>query len=171
MSKLLEKVKTKVIEDFKGITRWDKNVPYHTHPIAVADIAESIMGKYLVNFDNWDEDEKRRSKIIVKIIGFTHDHTEDLDKYKGKLDKLIEDLKVLDEDKELLMGDWFKIALGLYGLDKNNFKNYRDFTLGAKSYVWSRIGKIADITHNTSDLRKKGSMLDKYLLALYILEN
>ena len=171
MSKLLEKVKAKVIEDFKGITRWDKNIPYHTHLTSVSDIAESIMDKYLVNFANWDEDEKRRARIVVKIIGLAHDETEDLEVYKGQLDKLIRDLKALDEDKELTGGDWLKISLALYSLDKNNYENYRDFTLAARSYVWARIVKIADITHNLSDLKKKGSMKDKYLLALHILEN
>jgi len=170
MSKLIEKVTEHLIENFKGITRWDKSVPYHTHPLEVSRIAESIMGDYINNYENWDKENKKSYLLVVQIVALWHDHAEDLEKYFNNIPLLIEELKEMDTDKELAFNDYIKIGHALHNLNKNNYDNYRDFVITARSYNISRIVKIADIKHNLSDL-KKGSLKDKYLLALHILEN
>lgn len=144
-----------------GQTRWDKNVPYITHPIEVARIAE----------EKWRaESEGSNSKKFIDlwadciyIVGIGHDIEEDTNFWARQyLDIFIGDFDFSYIEKMLH---------SLNCLNKNNYSNYLDFVLAAKNNDFARYVKLADITHNLSDTKKKGSMMDKYLLAKYILEN
>jgi len=73
-------------------------------------------------------------------------------------------------EKGLNTEDGLEIIDALKILNKNNYSSYLEFTLAAKENYYARLVKIADIIHNLSDLTK-GSMKEKYELALYILNN
>tara|TARA_R110000824_G_scaffold118090_2_gene270239 strand:- start:1203 stop:1622 length:420 start_codon:yes stop_codon:yes gene_type:complete len=55
-------------------------------------------------------------------------------------------------------------------ISKEDGQSYLDYILDVGRDPVARVVKVADITHNMSDL-KKGSMRQKYELAIYILEN
>jgi (p)ppGpp synthase/HD superfamily hydrolase len=52
---------------------------------------------------------------------------------------------------------------------KDSRETYLEYLLNLKKFPEARIVKMADIQHNLRDL-KSGNLRDKYLLALYILE-
>ncbi len=153
-------------EYHKGQKRKDGK-DYITHPIAVAGIAESL---YMT--------QSAEKNILIIVAAFLHDCEEDcnvaskdianrfvFDGYFGNgsltYDRLIHTLKLLNKD---------------------NYSSYANYIQGMvmpnsdaafhEDYLWrvdvARRVKIADLTHNLSDL-KPGSLRDKYELALYIL--
>ena len=142
-------------EGHKGQHRWDKS-PYINHPIAVANIAVGLNESLGLGLKD----------DILRALGHTHDLPEDVKKY------LNNELLVEEE----LFGhlapikDRATFSTALYALNKHRHANYLAFTLAAKAHPYARVVKMADLTHNLSDLTK-GSMADKYKLALYILNN
>lgn len=142
-------------EAHKDQKRWD-GTPYIYHPIMVANIALDF---YLRETE--EPNFTDANNILITAIG--HDLEEDT---KVSAKEYVEFLakKGLTAKSQLL------IFQSLNALNKNFNPNYLEFTLAAKKYVYSRYVKRADLTHNVSDI-KKGSMKDKYLMALYILEN
>lgn len=144
----------------KGVTRWDKKTPYIEHPKAVAEIAVSLMHVFPVSLD----------EVLVRVIALGHDLVEDVDAYLDQEEKYA---------CEVLLGRTFysdyqtmydQIVTSLRALNKHRHKDYLAFTLAAKADPYARVVKIADLSHNLSDLTK-GSMREKYLLARYILES
>ncbi len=142
-----------------GQTRWDKNIPYISHPILVAQLAE----------EKFRKDERVSAPDYIEvfseyiyIVGIGHDIEEDTKC------NAIEYLNYLNLD-DGLVGEILLESLDI--LNKNNYDNYLDFVLAAKDNMIAKYVKWADITHNLSDTKKKGSIQDKYLLAKYILEN
>lgn len=140
-----------------GQKRWDGS-PYINHPIAVARIAGENNKSLITTLSAVDLYED------LQIIAFCHDLEEDVNYSRTTLCKELNAVGELSKERE----DEIKGAL--YLLNKNNHKSYLDFVLACKGDILARQVKIADITHNLSDL-KKGSMKDKYELALYILKS
>lgn len=128
-----------------GQTRWDGKTAYITHPIEVSKIAMDIYWDYFMGRSCLDD---------VIIVSYLHDSLEDTEVTYNQL--------VTEFGEE--------VAKAVLTLSKVEGESYLDFVLRAKNNMMARVVKIADITHNLSDL-KKGSMRDKYLLAKYILEN
>lgn len=164
---LLDRVDAFAEEAHRGQMRWDKT-PYIEHPRAVAKLAVELYGDLWHSLD-MDTDWYRRDCLILGILGKNHDVPEDCDKWINQERALTDHLISLDTDHELSEIDWECIYKGLRILNKHNHINYLAFTLAAKADFYSRIVKRADIRHNRGNL-SKGSMLDKYNLALYILE-
>lgn len=144
----------------KGQTRWDKSVPYIVHPVAVASIANDLYDKEHAQFY---EVSIARDKELLTVVAYLHDAEEDVEGFDliGELEKMVDAKLINSSEKRFLHGS-------LINLNKNNFKNYLDFTLAAKNGWASRLVKRADIMHNLATT-KKGSMRDKYLLALHVL--
>jgi len=94
------------------------------------------------------------NKIGDKIVAWLHDVLEDTDLTPA-------DLAERGVERFLIQS-----IVCLTRLKKENYKNY---ILRIKKDVIATKVKIADLKHNLSNL-KDGSMKDKYLLALYILE-
>ena len=140
----------------EGQTRWDKAIPYITHPIAVAELASKSREYRYLN---------SQGKLELYIVCACHDIAEDCD---ITLDQIEEFLRSLDPKRE-----YFDTGAVIHALDKitkteDDKGNYLGYILRVKSSYLSKICKIFDLQHNMSDL-KKGSMLDKYQLAHYIL--
>ena len=93
--------------------------------------------------------------IGLKIVAWLHDILEDTSMTEKKLIEI-------GFDKELIK------SVVIITREKDG--NYLDYILRCSKDEIVREVKIADLTHNLSNL-KKGSLRDKYLLALYILEN
>lgn len=128
-------------EAHKGQTRWDKTVPYITHPLAVM----ALVG----------EEELQRvtdggpSMIALQVVAVLHD--------------VVEDTSVTLEH---LLGRGIPgyMVDGVNAITKRKGEEYHLYLKRvSRSELASKV-KIQDITHNLSDL-KKGSMRDKYLLA------
>ncbi len=156
-------------EAHKGQTRWDKS-PYINHPIRVAEIA---------NFNCREEFGAQTFDYQDLIITcLVHDLAEDVQIYVDKENLIIDEIEerynaILKEHgkiKHVFNIDKRYFVSNLKKLNKHYYKNYLDFILAAKSSYISKAVKIADLTHNLSDLTK-GSMKEKYQLALYILEH
>lgn len=145
-----------------GQTRWDKNIPYINHPIKVSEIAAEIYPKFYGNCDSLD-------KLIVKCVGLLHGVLEDCNVTHEQLYLELVDGECDYNNQRIALA----IIENVRAITKNPEKlveTYLEYILRVKSLPYSRIVKIADITHNSSDL-KPGSMKDKYSLAKYILEN
>lgn len=90
----------------------------------------------------------------LKIVAWLHDILEDTPMTKEKLLKLGFDSGLI---KSVVI------------ITKEKDENYLDYILSCSKDEIAKKVKIADLTHNLSNL-KKGSLRDKYLLALYMLE-
>jgi (p)ppGpp synthase/HD superfamily hydrolase len=131
----------------EGQFRKGSGLPYITHPIAVAEIALELKKTK----DKWewvDED-------ILYVGALLHDTVEDVDWVT---------LEMIKEEFGI-QAYWI-----VQDLTKIEGENYLTAILRAKKYIYSRLIKIADNTHNSSDL-KEGTLKDKYRLSKYILEN
>jgi len=85
------------------------------------------------------------------------------------LHDVLEDTHVTDE--QLIAGGIpERLVDAVKAISKKDNQRYLDYILEVKDDEIARVVKIADITHNLSDLRP-GSMRQKYELAIYILED
>jgi (p)ppGpp synthase/HD superfamily hydrolase len=159
---LIDKVLQFATEAHEGQTRWNKKIPFIVHPIAVSKLAVDFAKKDYKAF------QVEIDYLIIEILGLNHDIPEDVEKYKNKEELVVKKIKSLDTENELDDIDYNFLLSGLKVLNKNNYNSYLNFVLAAKLHPHAFYVKKADITHNLSDLTK-GSMKDKYELALYIL--
>lgn len=160
-SKLIDIALDVATKAHEGQTRWDKS-PYINHPISVAEI---VSEKYRQVTYTLPFNQDHYDSLIVSSLN--HDVIEDC---VGWINGEIE----LIDHIEKLYGQPLKtkreIVSALFNLNKHRHDGYLQFILSVNNNEIARIIKIADLTHNLSDL-KKGSMRDKYELALHILEN
>lgn len=147
---LREKALSFAIKAHEGQKRKDGK-DYITHPIAVAEIAEEIAKKYGVREDIYLDD--------LYVMSVEHDVREDRPQFAKEM---------LEE-----FGPYIYSSVGV--LSRQKQETYFDF-IGRiiRHHKTSKdplalIVKIADITHNLSDLQE-GSMKDKYRFAKYLLE-
>jgi (p)ppGpp synthase/HD superfamily hydrolase len=132
-------------EAHKGQLRWDKKTPYISHPAAVVDAITKR------SFDN----------MLIKeqaiAAAWLHDVLEDTE-------TTVTDL--------LNAGIPRNVIEQVIILTKAKRELYLSYILNIKINPIARIVKIADIEHNMSCFESpKGSLYDKYSLALYILES
>tara|TARA_S200002703_G_C3783460_1_gene241500 strand:+ start:353 stop:769 length:417 start_codon:yes stop_codon:yes gene_type:complete len=85
------------------------------------------------------------------------------------LHDVLEDTDVTDEQL-LDVGIPERLVDSVRTISKKDNQKYLDYILDVQADEIARVVKIADITHNLSDLRA-GSMRQKYELAIHILEN
>ncbi len=152
----------------KGQTRWDRKVPYITHPIGVAEIARKILAENQYSWNNIPAHDHYHEAIIAAC--YLHDVAEDCPQWKDREEYIVTEV-FNRSDMAKHSGAPFILRDCLRILNKHRHDGYLEFVLAARSFIPARIVKIADISHNLSDLTKKGSMLDKYRLALYLLEH
>lgn len=164
------------VKGHKGQKRWDGS-PYINHIIGAQEIAVEYFKqrKFPVNPSAVPNPNLEIFIKQLKIVINFHDLIEDVKQYINKEEDLINDVWGHDAIKGYeyveLKGIYYEeMIIALKNLNKHRHPSYKDFILAAKSNELSRFAKIGDIKHNLSDL-KKGSMKDKYELALYILEN
>lgn len=119
----------------RGQFRKGSELPYITHPIAVAD-----------RFD--DE--------LYKIVAILHD--------------TLEDTALTSFDLSFRYKLGMNAVMAIQLLTHYKDAPYLDYILACKNNDISKAVKIEDIKHNLSDL-KPGTLRDKYMLALYILEH
>jgi len=164
MSKLLDFVRAFVKEKHSKQKRWNGD-PYFTHLEAVEGF--TIDEFYKSNFPSLNPDLMLKK---LRIIALSHDLAEDVDEFLNKEYEIVAIYRNADIDKELSESDWADIVDALRRLNKNRSENYLAFVIAAKEIVYARLPKIGDLRHNSSDL-KHGNMRDKYLMALYILND
>lgn len=142
----------------EGQTRNDKKTPFITHPIAVANKAVEL-------YRNEGPIAMKRECELITIVGSNHDAPEDVAGFTNWT--LLDQLKAnnLIEYSEAIL-----IDNALNRLNKHNYPDYCAFTLAAKEFWLSAIVKRADIWHNSQTITK-GSLADKYKLALWVLEH
>jgi len=97
---------------------------------------------------------KRLSRVEDKIVAWLHDVLEDTDVTETQLRAEFPD----------------ELVDAVVALTKKLGEDYLSFVLRSKSNPIARRVKIADITHNLNDGLKPGSLRDKYLISLYVLE-
>lgn len=147
-------------KDHRGQKRWSGE-DYIIHPRAVSKIARE---RALKEWLDSGETPLVRDLDLIEVLGLSHDRAEDCGVTEEKIIKDFEDAGFG------LNYDLHALYTSLVILNKKNYPDYCAFTLAAKADFYARYVKIGDIIHNSSNL-KKGSMLDKYLLALHVLEN
>jgi (p)ppGpp synthase/HD superfamily hydrolase len=146
---LKEKALKFATEAHAGQVRKFTGEPYITHPIAVAEIT--------LRNCNWGGNASfyRNIKDSLYIIAILHDTLEDC----------------ASVTKEILVKEFGQdIADSVDALTKRPSETYLDSILRAVDDRFAIYVKIADLTHNMSDL-KEGTLKDKYRLALYILKD
>lgn len=124
-----------------GQTRKFTGVPYITHPIEVARIAKSIAPEGM-------------NLRLLEAVALLHDVIEDTE---------FNYYHILNEFGA-------EVANRVLILTKRDDDTYLRAILRAKSNEITRIVKLADNIHNSSDL-KPGTQKDKYELSKYILMN
>jgi guanosine-3',5'-bis(diphosphate) 3'-pyrophosphohydrolase len=144
-----------------GQTRRDGS-PYINHPVAVADLVEG----------SWSISARENKSVIYNLsiaLAFLHDGPEDAPDFTEiKILREFEDTGLI-EPASLTSEYLYK---GLILLNKNNYNSYTKYisAIDRDNIGLAKKVKIADLTHNLSDL-KPGTLRDKYELAKYILEN
>ena len=119
--------------------------PYFTHVEAVAQIAKDLARK-----------QEYESIDYVEIISLLHDTVEDSDI----------NIELIYQEFGLIVSD----AVFVLTKIKDNNWNYVKYLQRIKNNILAKIVKIADLTHNLSDL-KPGNLRDKYELSKWFLEN
>jgi (p)ppGpp synthase/HD superfamily hydrolase len=149
---LIERAVSFATKAHEGQTRWDKVTPYIEHPKAVA----ALVYERMMEVGAGTED------ILVHMaVAVLHDVVEDCDGYE------------LD-DIETEFGPRIRIAVDHLTRREGNYRQgeedetYVDFVMRSRRNAIARVVKMEDIRHNLTDLQK-GSMRDKYQLALMIL--
>jgi len=138
-------------EAHAGQVRKGSGLPYITHPIAVAEIAVATESQTLGG--SFGKAWKKQREDTLYVVSLLHDTLEDCD---VTFESLVE-----------LFGH--EIADYVKLLTKQPDDSYLDSILRIQQYQVTKAVKIADLTHNLSDL-PSGTQRDKYLLAKYILE-
>ncbi len=155
-------------EAHKGQKRRDGKA-YITHPIAVVRILE----------ENYMTQNPLKNTLIL-CAGYLHDLAEDC----NITEQDIADNLVFNGGFAYMSEDYVNLIAVLKLLNKNHYQSYAQYIQGfiasdldkkcmndnfLMRYDVARRVKLADLTHNVSDL-KPGSQRDKYELAKYILE-
>lgn len=140
----IEKAKEIAKKAHQGQKRWDKS-PYINHPEKVAKLAVEEVELIEKGLGEKFSDLKEK----VAIVGWLHDVVEDSD-------ITLSDLKEAGFDKDVLE------AVNL--ITKKPGQKYYEYITGLYKNELASIVKMADLTHNMSDL-KPGSMRDKYEFA------
>ena len=132
-----------------GQIRNGTGIPYITHPIAVAELALTTLKLYSSEYSKHTLQDK------IYAVALLHDTLEDC--ATVTYDALTESFGL-------------SIAACVELLTKREGDTYLDSICRVKTCEIATAVKIADLTHNMSDLRE-GSLKEKYRLAKYILEN
>ena len=140
----------KVVHKFQ--TRWDKKTPYMFH-------IDGVVSNVKAN------NPDHPLLDVLMTVAALHDAHEDHRNitFEFIMNTLLGDGAHPD--------DVFKVMIALEAITEKENKDeetYLDYILRIKKSPIATLVKIADIQHNMSDL-KRGSMKDKYLLALHIL--
>lgn len=147
-------------EVHKGQIRKGSGRDYFSdHLEKVVEIAdEYVNSEFYLNVRTVSEEEYEN----LLIVALSHDADED---HRYKPETLVDELTKIGLETD--RGEEIIKALNL--LNKKKFNSYLEYILAAKRHWVSRISKISDLTHNSSDLNS-GSLRDKYMLAKHILE-
>jgi (p)ppGpp synthase/HD superfamily hydrolase len=122
---------------------------YISHPVAVEQIALTA-----------NSDKTYLNLNRLSFLSLMHDVLKDTIWTEEEIKKVLLDNNIEGADD---------ILMDLRALNKKNFSSYIDYILFIKDYGgYAKLVKIADLTHNLSDL-KTGSLRDKYELSMYIL--
>lgn len=143
-----------------GQVRKNTNLPYITHPIAVANI---IIEKYPENSPFYPVAYIPNFTFKATAVALLHDVAEDT---KVSLSDILVELKRLNisrDDRESIIWN-----VELLTKNKSNF-DIIDYLTNIRKSVVATAVKLADLEHNMSDL-KPGNLLDKYRLCREYLE-
>lgn len=176
--------------------RRDGKTLYITHPIAVSEIVSKWIKEGTKSIkENKDKLETliyysleysqafglKYSELeeILYIISVAHDLEENAKKRGFTIQKLIDELKSIDNNNHsLIFFSLIKKSLELLTHDEKD--SYLDYILKIKTDRFATLVKLADISHNIStrtgantagDKKRDKIAIDKYKLAEYILLN
>lgn len=160
MSSLIDKALKIAYKAHKG-QKCKGGADYITHPLAVRELAIKNYEKIMYLNESFKNDVLyfgKDYKEEVEIVSILHDAVED------------SDLTLDDLRKE---GFSEIIIQAVDSVTEREGETYFEKVLRAKANSIGRLVKYADITHNSSTLKRKKNKhkYDKYLLAKYILEN
>ena len=130
--------------------KYGSNLPYISHPIAVAKIAI--------------EDISPNRHEMIKSIAYLHDTLEDTNATIEELIGIVN--SATNEEPDIT--DTIVTAVQLLTKPKNQFKLIEDYLYPIKCNELARIVKLADLQHNMSDLKVQ-KKLDYYKLISYYL--
>lgn len=178
----LEKAKTVRMNELAefghtGQTRNDRKTPYITHPRAVEKIAIHLFETYKdsVNRDCID----CGFNLVLEPVSFNrfnidNDIVREHIRQVALGHDLIEDSKGIHRvDTDTLIAEYIHpyVINGIQAMTKHPVKgteSYFEYLRRVYNNPYSRIVKLADLNHNSSDL-KPGNMLDKYTLATQLI--
>jgi hypothetical protein len=154
----IERLRELVKEIHAGQTRWDRKTPYYTHLFRVEEAVSKYVGEVPYLFD-------------YQLVALAHDAAEDVKKWLNKEAELVDYIFEKINLENNPPSRKYHFVSTLRTLNKNNYDNYLSYILACKNHsLISLVVKMADIEDNLKDLTK-GSMKEKYELALYILKN
>lgn len=123
---------------------------YITHPIEVAQIAFDSVPQ-------WDVDSRK----LLMMVGYLHDVIEDTTVTLAELDAFLFGVGLSVNNASI-------VSNAVKRLTKNKDEDILVYLSRVYETEFSRRVKLADLKHNSSDL-KPGNLLDKYKLAVYYL--
>lgn len=125
-------------------------IPYITHPVVVKDIAIQLADDY-----------QPRAVFLISLISLLHDILEDTTVTEAELTEFLSSL--------LSFAETTRVVHCVKLLTKDENYEIVSYLSRIKMDFLARVVKLADLTHNMSDL-KPGNMLDKYKLCYHILD-
>lgn len=159
----------------KGQTRKNSLIPYIVHPRTVKWISRQIAQTYQEDILKWlasagwnygGVDLQSSGAQTFNLAGWEWGivlaHIEQV----ALLHDVVEDTEVTMDDLAAY-GFHPYVLSGVAAVTKNPVKgaeSYLNYLIRVISHIYSRVVKLADLAHNSSDL-KPGNMLDKYVLA------
>lgn len=133
----------------KNLNGQTAKVPYSTHVIKVAELAMATYSVFMIN-RRWELD-------VIGAIGLLHDVIEDTNTTTIEVSELLTSAGYNNDEVLIII----KAVLLLSKTDEYEIFNY---LFDIRECELSRIVKLCDITHNSSDLGP-GNLLDKYKLS------
>lgn len=135
---------------------------YFTHVEAVANLVQ----KQQDFIDYAIEDDIKAGIIILSKL---HDIKEGAEDYFNSV--VFPDMQVkMQENFDYYFLNTVYQGVKAISKKEKGTEDYTDYLLRVKNHEWARMVKIADLTHNMSDL-KPGNLKDKYSISKYFLEH
>ena len=142
------------------LRKYGNNIAYITHPEATAKIA---VDAHLNNGKVPESFKDNASVEIILSVAYLHDVLEDTNVEKDELHKFL--MASVDANHVSIIYD----AVLLLTKSKQDFDLFQ-YLDSIKTNYYAKLVKLADNTHNTSDLKDK-KKLDYYRLIRYYLEH
>lgn len=139
---------------------------YFTHAEAVANLVQR--NQEVIDYVNQFNITGDIQAGII-ILAYFHDLFEEVPDYFRLIVTPDMQAKMQENPDNYFLNTVYSGVKAISKMEKGK-EDYTDYLFRVKNHEWARMVKIADLTHNMSDL-KPGNLRDKYSISKYFLEH